>query len=109
MDVTDEDLNVSVVDAQGVTSVDRAEIVACATFHRTLHYLLALWTTDTNRFVVCQNYESNGFETWLLLVKKFTLADATRHVSLLTQLLGLKFNPQSFEQDFNGSVLASVF
>ena len=32
---------------------------------------------------------------------KFALPDATRHVSLLTQLLDFKFNPQTFEQDFN--------
>ena len=34
-------------------------------------------------------------------MKKFALPDATRHVSLLTQLLDFKFNPQTFEQHFN--------
>ena len=34
-------------------------------------------------------------------MKKFALPDATRHVSLLTQLLDFKFNPQTFEQYFN--------
>ena len=34
-------------------------------------------------------------------MKKYSLPDATRHVSLLTQLLDFKFNPQNFEQDFN--------
>ena len=38
---------------------------------------------------------------WRRLVKKFALPDATRHVSLLTQLLDFRFNPQTFEQDFN--------
>ena len=33
-------------------------------------------------------------------MKKYPLPDATRHVSLLTQLLDVKFNPENFEQDF---------
>ena len=51
--------------------------------------------------MVRQNDDSNGFETWRRLVKNFALPDATRHVSLLTQLLDFKFSPQTFEQDFN--------
>ena len=39
--------------------------------------------------------------TWRRLVKKYSLPDATRHVSLLTQLLNFKLNPQNFEQDFS--------
>ena len=103
LEVTDGDLNVSVVDDQGVTSIDRAATAArvTVTFSRKLHYLLANLTTDAARLVVRQNYDSNGFETWRRLVKKFGLPDATRHVSLLTQLLDFKFNPQTFEQDFN--------
>ena len=101
LEVTDGDLNVSVVDEQGVTSVDRAATAARVTFSRKLHYLLANLTTDAVRLVVRQNYDSNGFETWRRLVKKFALPDATRHVSLLTQLLDFRFNPQTFEQDFN--------
>ena len=101
LEVTDEDLNVSVVDDQGATSVDRAATAARVTFSRKLHYLLANLTTDAAGLVVRQNYDSNGFETWRRLVKKFALPDATRHVSLLTQLLDFKFNPQTFEQDFN--------
>ena len=87
LEVTDGDLSVSVVDEQGVTSVDRAATAARVTFSRKLHYLLANLTTDAARLVVRQNYDSNGFETWRRLVKKFALPDATRHVSLLTQLL----------------------
>ena len=102
LEVTDGDLNVSVVDDQGVTSIDRAATTAArATFSRKLHYLLANLTTDAARLVVRQNDDSNGFETWRRLVKKFALPHATRHVSLLTQLLDFKFNPQTFEQDFN--------
>ena len=53
----------SVVDEQGVTSVDRAATAARVTFSRKLHYLLANLTTDAARLVVRQNYDSNGFET----------------------------------------------
>ena len=48
-----------------------------------------------------QNADSNGFETWRRLFRKFALPDATRHVSLLTQLLDFKCNPATFEHDFN--------
>ena len=99
LEVTDGDLNVSVVDDQGVTSTDRAATAARVTFSRKLHYLPANLTTDAARLVVRQNYDSNGLETWRRLVKKFALPDATRHVSLLNQLLDFKFNPQTFEQD----------
>ena len=34
-------------------------------------------------------------------MQKFALPDATRQVSLLTQLLDFKFNPKTFERDFN--------
>ena len=71
------------------------------TFSRKLHYLLANLTSDAARLIVRQNFESNGFETWRLLHQKFALPDATRHVSLLTQLLDYKFNPATFESDFN--------
>ena len=56
---------------------------------------------DSARLIVRQNFESNGFEIWRLLHQKFALPDATRHVSLLTQLLDFKFNPSTFESDFN--------
>ena len=71
------------------------------TFSRELHYLLANLTTDTARLIVRQNTDGNGFETWRRLYQKFALPDATRHVSLLTQLLDFKFNPATFEADFN--------
>ena len=100
-EVTDDTLTVTVVDPQGVTSVDRAAAAARVTFSRTLHYLFANLTTDAAKHVVCQSYDANGFETWRRLVKKFALPDATRHVSLLTQPLDFRFNPQTSEQDFN--------
>ena len=34
-------------------------------------------------------------------MRKYSHPDATRHVSLLTQLLDFKLNPLHFEQDFN--------
>ena len=72
-----------------------------ASFNRKLQYLLANPTVDATRLVVRQNYDSNDFETWRHLVKNLALPDATRHVSLLTQLLHFKFNPQTVEKDFN--------
>ena len=63
--------------------------------------MLANLTTESAKLTARQNYESNGFETWRRLVKKYSLPDGTRHVSLVAQLLDLKFNPQNFEQDFN--------
>ena len=100
-EVTDEDLQVSVVDDNGVTSLDRAATTLRVPFSRKLHCLLAHLTVDSARLVVRQKCGSNGFETWRRFVKKFSLPGATRHVSLLTQLLDFKFSPQSFEQDFN--------
>ena len=58
-------------------------------------------TTDTARLIVRQNTDGNGFETWRRLYQKFALPDATRHVSLLTQLLDFKFHPATFEAYFN--------
>ena len=94
-EVTDEDLAVNLQDEDPEATVRRVA------FSRKLHYLLANLTTESARLPARQNYESNGFETWRRLVKKYSLPDATRHVSLLTQLLDFKFNPQNFEQDFN--------
>ena len=87
------------LDPDEVTDEATARRVTCS---RKLHYLLANLTTESARLTVRQSYESNGFETWRRLVKKYSLPDATRHVSLFTQLLDFKFNhPQNFEQDFN--------
>ena len=56
---------------------------------------------DSAKLIVRQNEDSNGFETWRRLYKKFSLPGATRSKSLLTQLLDFKFNPATFEQDFS--------
>ena len=100
-EVTDEDLAVTIQDEIGTLVVDRQATARRVTFSRKLHYLLANLTTESARLIVRQNYESNGFEEWRRLVKKYSLPDATRHVSLLAQLLDFKFNPQNFEQYFN--------
>ena len=98
--VTDEDLALNTQDELGDLVVDREATARRVTFSRKLHYMFANLTTESARLTVRQNYESNGFETWRRLVKKYSLPDATRHVSLLTHLLDLKFNPQNLVQDF---------
>ena len=84
----------------GITT-DAAAGQRLVTFSRKLHYLLANLTKDSARLLVRQNEGGNGFETWRRLHRQFSLPDATRHVSLLTQLLDWKFNTSTFEQDFN--------
>ena len=66
-------------------------------FSRKLHYLLANLCTGP----ATSGSPENGFETWRRLSQRFSLPDATRHVSLLTKILEWKFNTQTFEQDFN--------
>ena len=70
-------------------------------FSRKLHYLISQLVKDSAKLVVRQNEDANGFETWRRLYKKFSLPGATRSTALLTQLLDFKFNPATFEQDFN--------
>ena len=60
--------------------------------------LFADLTTELAWLTARQNYEPNGLET-RRSVKKYSLPDAARHVSLLSQLLDFKFGSQSFEQD----------
>ena len=102
-EVTDEDLAVNTQDELGDLVVDREATARRATFSQKLHFFLANLTTESARLTVRQNYESNGVETWRRLVKKYSLPDATRHVSRLTQLLdsGFQVQSQNFEQDFN--------
>ena len=94
-EVTDEDLAVNIQDGLGGLVVDREATARRVTFSRNVHYLLANLTTESARLQFVRNM------TWCRLVKKYSLPDATRHVSLLTQLLNFKLNPQNFEQDFN--------
>ena len=81
--------------------IDPEATAARVLFSRKLHYLLSQLVKDSARLVVRQNVDSNGFETWRRLYHKFALPDATRSTALLTQLLDFKFNPSTFEQDFN--------
>ena len=71
--VTDEDLAVNTQDELGDVVVDREATARRVTFSRKLHYLLANLTTESATLIVRQNYESNGFETWRRLVKKYSL------------------------------------
>ena len=57
--------------------------------------------TGSAKLLVRQNEAGNGFETWRRFNQRFSLPDATGHVSLLTRILECKLNTQTFEQDFN--------
>ena len=96
-EITDDDMTV-MLDA---LDVDQEATAKRVLFSRKLHYLLAQLVKESARLVVRQNVESNGFETWRRLYNRFALPDATRATSLLTQLLDFRFNPSTFEQDFN--------
>ena len=96
-EITDDDMTV-MLDA---LDVDQEATAKRVLFSRKLHYLLAQLVKESARLVVRQNAESNGFETWRRLCNRFALPDATRATSLLTQLLDFRFNPATFEQDFN--------
>ena len=96
-EITDDDMTV-MLDA---LDVDQEATANRVLFSRKLHYLLAQLVKESARLVVCQNVESSGFETWRRLYNRFALPDATRATSLLTQLLDFRFNPATFEQDFN--------
>ena len=96
--LTDVDLRVTLDDDE---TVDQEATDRRVLFSKRLHYLLAQLCKDSARLVVRQNIEGNGFETWRRLYAKFALPDATRATSLLTQLLDFRFNPSTFEQDFN--------
>ena len=67
--------------------VDPQAALQAVNFSRKLHYFLANLTTGSARLIVRQNEGANGFETWRRMNEKIALPDATRHVSLLTQLL----------------------
>ena len=90
-----------IVGAHFTNALAAEEAAAMRMFSRKLHYLLANLCTGSARLLVRQNEAGNGFETWRRLSQRFSLPDATRHVSLLTRILEWKFNTQTFEQDFN--------
>ena len=81
--------------------VDAEQTANRVLFSRKLHYLISQLVKDSAQLIVRQNEDSNGFETWRRLYKKFSLPGATRITSLLTQLLDFKFNPATFEQNVN--------
>ena len=99
--VRSETSNTEIVDAQFTSALPAEEAAAMRMISRKLHYLLANLCTGSARLLVRQNEAVNGFETWRRLSQRFSLPDATRHVSLLTRILEWKFNTQTFEQDFN--------
>ena len=96
-----ETSNTEIVDAHFTSALPAEEAAAMRMFSRKLHYLLANLCTGSARLLVRQNEAGKGFETWRRLSQRFSLPDATRHVSLLTRILEWKFNTQTFEQDFN--------
>ena len=96
-----ETSNTEILDAHFTGALPQDEAANMRMFSRKLHYLLANLCTGSARLLVRQNEAGNGFETWRRLSQRFSLPDATRHVSLLTRILEWKFNTQTFEQDFN--------
>ena len=58
------------------------EAAGVRVFSKKLHYFLANLCTGSARLLVRQNEAGNGFETWCRLSQRFSLPDATRHVSL---------------------------
>ena len=70
-------------------------------FSRQLHYLLTQITSDSARLVVRGNTELNGFESWRLLARRFSLPGTALDISLLTRVLEFKFRPDHFEQDYS--------
>ena len=70
-------------------------------FSRQLHYLLTQITSESARLVVRGITELNGFESWRLLARRFSLPGTALDISLLTRVLEFKFRPDHFEQDYS--------
>ena len=70
-------------------------------FSRQLHYLLTQITSESARLVVRGNTELNGFESWRLLARRFSLPGTALDISVLTRVLEFKFRPDHFEQDYS--------
>ena len=96
-ELLDEHLNVTL----DTGDVDAEQTAARVLFSGKLRCLISELVKDSAKLIARQNEDSNGIETWKRLFKKLSLPGATRSTSLLTQLLGFKFNPTTFEQDFN--------
>ncbi len=95
-----ETSNTEIVDAHFTSALPAEEAAAMRMFSRKLHHLLANLCTGSTRSLARQKEPGNGLETWCRLSQRFSLPDATRHVSLLTRILEWKFNTHTFEQDF---------
>ena len=77
-DFTDVDLNVTLDTGDPDLEATANRVL----FSRKLHYLISQLVKDSAKLVVRQNEDSNGFETWRRLYKKFSLPGATRsHVT----------------------------
>ena len=98
---TDEFLDEHLQVTLDTGDVDAKQTANRVRFSRKLHYLISQLVKDSANLIFRQNEDSNGFETWRRLYKKLSLPGATWSASLLTQLLDFKFNPATFEQDFN--------
>ena len=61
-------------------------------FSRQLHYLLTQITSESARSV-----ETNGFESWRLLARGFSLPGTALDISLLPRVLEFKFRTEQFE------------
>ena len=69
-------------------------------FSRQLHCILTQITTESAQLVVPRNVEMNGFESWRLLTKNFSLPGAALDINLLDRVLEFKCGTEQFEQDF---------
>ena len=72
-------------------------------FSRQPHYPLTQITSESSRLVFRGSTELNGSESWRVLAKRFSLPGpgTALDISLLTGVLGFKFRPDQFEQDYN--------
>lgn len=82
-------------------STDEDARAQMAKFSRPLHYLLTQITSDGARLTARSNVALNGFESWRLLAKRFSLPDTARNISLLTRIWEFRFRTESFEQDYS--------
>ena len=76
--------------ALGTGDFDPQATLQAVNFSRKLRYLWANLTTSSARLTARQNEGANGFETWCRMNEQIAVPDATRLVSLITQLLDVK-------------------
>ena len=90
-----------ILDATFNSITDDAQRARTLALSRQLHYLLANLTEGPAKTIVRNNTLNNGLETWRRLCNKFALPGATRHIGLLSTILGFTFNNGQFESDFD--------